>query len=78
MDKFAVAGEQYLKNRNGVFYVEMRVPSHLVNEIGKTHFRESLRSRYIHCRSLFQRRFGRIEQSLGARFWGVQQDRKHT
>ena len=44
MDRIAVAGDTYLKNRNGVFYLEMRVPSKLAGEIGRTHIRWSLKT----------------------------------
>jgi integrase len=65
MDRFAVAGDQYLKNRNGIFYVEMRVPSHLVNEIGKTHFRESLKtSNLTEAKRLRNVRLSEIERLI--------------
>jgi hypothetical protein len=44
MDRFAVAADTYLKNRNGVFYLEMRVSSKLAGELRKTHIRWSLKT----------------------------------
>ena len=42
MDRCAVAGSQYLNNRNGIFYLNLRVPAHLVDEVGTKYIRPSL------------------------------------
>ena len=44
MDIEALAGDTYLKLRKRTYYLERRVPTHLVSAIGKTHIRESLKT----------------------------------
>ena len=44
MDREALAGDTYFNLRGRMFYFERRVPAHRVSAIGKTHFRESLKT----------------------------------
>ena len=44
MDREALAGDTYFNLRGRMFYFERRVPAHRVSAIGRTHFRESLKT----------------------------------
>lgn len=44
MDRTTVAGDTYLKLRDRMYYLEMRVPKHLVPVLRKTHMRQSLKT----------------------------------
>lgn len=65
MDREALAGDTYLKLRGRTYYLERRVPTHLISAIGRTHIRVSLKtSDKREARRLLNLRAAEIEQQF--------------